>query len=55
MADTMAWLSEHWGEIADTIQDAFGILWDFCRTIWEAVGQPMFDLIGFVIECRTAN
>lgn len=31
--------------IAKLIQNAFGIIWEFCQTIWEEAGLPIFEAV----------
>lgn len=41
--------------IAQTIQDAFSVLWERIKYIWEAVGVPIFDGIMSVIQFVSDN
>lgn len=41
--------------IAQTIQDAFSILWEGVKYIWDTVGVPIFDAIMSVIQFVSDN
>lgn len=41
--------------IAQTLQDAFSVLWEGIKSIWETVGVPIFDAIMSVIQFAADN
>ena len=41
--------------IAQTLQDAFSVLWEGIKSIWETVGVPIFDGIMSVIQFVSDN
>ena len=41
--------------ITQTLQDAFSVLWEGIKSIWETVGVPVFDAIMSVIQFAADN
>lgn len=41
--------------IAQTIQDAFTMIWEACNTIWTSIGQPVWDAIMVAIQYVADN
>lgn len=41
--------------VAQTIQDAFSVLWEGIQYIWETVGVPIFDAIMSVVQFVAGN
>lgn len=41
--------------VGKTIQDGFGVLWEACNTIWQTVGQPIWDAIMTTIQYVSDN
>lgn len=38
------------GGVMDNIKTFFQICWDYIKTVWDSVGQPIFDLIKWAVE-----
>lgn len=42
-------------QIAQFVQDAFGLLWEACNEIWTSIGKPIWDAIVSTIQYVSEN
>lgn len=40
---------ENIGPFFQTVQMLFQVLWDVCLTVWETIGQPIFDMVSYAV------